>query len=149
MDIVRYRGVLALATFIALVIGCTNGSAEDVWVRTCPEEQFCFQRPPDMVEVPVQAIDSLTGVYRSTTLELVYDLGLYGMDFTQMINPSIESLTVDSRVGEILTTTNIMALRVMNVRKDQHFAMIITSSTAAIDSVVARRILTSVEFVAQ
>jgi hypothetical protein len=66
---------------LALLAGCNASDSTvkvpDTWVTINAGKAFSFRAPPELVEQPVQGIDSLVGKYDSPTLELLFDYGRY------------------------------------------------------------------------
>jgi hypothetical protein len=145
------RGVFRTVTLVLLgTMMAGTGCGEPIypsteWTRTCPGKQFCFSHPPDLREVPTQPIDSLAGQYRNETLRLTYDLGWYATTFNDLTNAAVETTKIDGRVADILTTRDVMALRVSQVHGKVRFAMLLEFNKG-VSTEVGRRIFESIEF---
>ncbi len=140
-----------LALLVVLMTGAPgdeNARAQDNWVRACPGERFCFQHPPALRKVPGQVIDSLAGRYRSETLVLTYDFSLYAMTFDDLADAEVEEMTIDGRAGEMLTTDDVIALRVPEVEGRIRFAMLLEFTGGVLPD-VGRRIFESIEFLVE
>ena len=97
--------LVALAGFS--VGGCGNSQSQTVaapagWVRDCPGNAFCFQRPANLVLKPAQAIDSLAAEYRSDEIVLRYDYGRYPTSLAHLVNPREERISVDGRAAKAI-----------------------------------------------
>lgn len=126
--------------------GCSEPTAQSIeWTRTCPGKQFCFTHPPDLREVSTQPIDSLTGQYRNETLQLTYDFGWYAMTFNELTNAAVEPMKIDGRAADMLTTRDVMALRVSQVHGKVRFAMLLEFKKG-VSTEVGRRIFESIQF---
>lgn len=62
-------------------------SAPAGWKTLSPQGLFKVAVPEDLSEVPVKAIDSFVGSYRSSTLTLHYDYGWYSSTLSEWKNP--------------------------------------------------------------
>ena len=133
---------------VALMVGASgddSARAQEDWVRACPGDRFCFSRPPELREVPGQVIDSLAGRYRSETLILTYDFGVYAMTFDELRDAALHEMTIDGRSAQMLTTDDVMALRVPEVQGRIGFAMLL-EFTGGVSAEVGRRVFESIEF---
>ena len=135
-----------LLTLIS-VVGC-NGQAKanGDWLKVCPADQFCFSYPAQLQKVPRQIIDSIEGFYSSESLQLSYDFGAYSSNFSELTNPSVQSITVDGRQGEVFTSGNIMALHIPVVRGQVRFSMQL-QFIGDIDQELGQKIFDSVKFI--
>ena len=149
----RKRGAVLLLAAAALIMGCTNRSADAStpagWVRECPGEAFCFSRPASLVLQPTQAIDSLSARYQGDGLRLVFDMGLYGISVDHLVSPAKESLTIDGRPAQMLFGAHEIALLVPKVHerggRAVKFSMTL-SSDGNMSRQLAQSIFQSVEF---
>ena len=139
------RYLIALVVLTAEVACGQLTPAEDEWVRICPGERFCFYCPADLREVPVQAIDSVVGQYRSKKVLLHYDFGMYPVNFDGMSKAIGEDITIAGRSAQLQTTGSAMALVVPQVGDGLQLSMLL-EFTGSIDDTVGRRIFESIEF---
>jgi hypothetical protein len=137
--------ILLVTLLCTLSIQATTMLVDTDWSKSCPGNDFCFEHPSELVDLKRPIIDSNTGEYRSKKMQLVYDMGWYSSQFDELENPIIKTITIDGKQGEILTTDNVMALRIPSVEGKVRFSMLITF-TEELNSKDGYRILTSVKF---
>jgi hypothetical protein len=118
---------LPLCLFLAIegrlsLAACAEST--DGWHRICPHGQFCTAVPPDLVEVPVQTIDSLVGVYESEVLRMNFDLGRYPVNLGEKAGQHVETRRVGGVDGEWIESGRQIAFQATNAN-GLHFTMIL------------------------
>lgn len=121
----RISAAVALAGFC--LSGCGNPQSPAAaipsgWVRDCPGNAFCFQRPSSLVLKPAQVIDSLAAEYSSDELVLRYDYGRYPTSLAHLINPREEKITVDGRPAKAIYSESEVVLVVPKVHEAGAFS---------------------------
>ena len=88
MNRLRFRVGIALG--LLWLSACAGKEADPPppgWKTLSPKGLFRVTVPEDLREVPVKAIDSFVGGYRSSTLTLDYDYGWYASTLSEWKNP--------------------------------------------------------------
>ncbi|MCW9082601.1 MAG: hypothetical protein OQK09_13900, partial [Colwellia sp.] len=86
------------------------------------------------------------GQYTSENLTLVYDLGWYASQFTEMSNATAETTSIDGHCANIFIQGNRMALSVPKVSGKIRFSMLLEfKDTLQVEQ--GRRIFNSIKFV--
>jgi hypothetical protein len=136
--------------------GCGNPdralAAPADWVRECPSDAFCFNRPANLVLKPAQAIDSLAAEYHSDGLILRYDMGRYASSVRHLVKPTEEAMTVNGRPARLLVSEREIVLVVPKVRDggavNVQFTMALVFKSAA-SRELAQQVFSSIEFKAR
>ena len=148
--------MLFTAFFAFSMTGCGNPgnalAAPAGWVRECPSDAFCFQRPANLILKPAQAIDSLAAEYRSDDLILRYDMGRYPTSLAHLVKPKEEAVTIGGRAARVLISEREIVLVVPKVRDtgtvNVQFTMsLIFNLTASRE--LAQQVFSSIEFKAR
>jgi len=126
------------------VVSCEE-IIEDNWVESCPNNDFCFIHPKDLIRFPMQVIDSNAGQFQNKDLILFFDLGWYATHFPELTTATSEFVIVDGREGKILQQDNKMALSVLQVEGKKRFSMLLTfNKQVSIEQ--GKRIFSSIRF---
>ena len=149
MILTAFRRALGLLCAL-LAAGCGQQSAQaESWVRDCPGDAFCFERPAGLAPRPGQAIDSLAVAYRGEGMDLTIDYGRYAMSLTHLQQPRVESLAIDGRAARMLSEGPEFALELRNVHpqlpQPLHLTMVLRF-TGEPSRAVALRLFGSVRF---
>lgn len=99
---------------------------QDNWVERCPSDFFCFAHPTEMTSNQTQAIDSSSGELQGSNMTLVYDLGWYASQFSELTTATHELVIIDGREGKILIQENKMALSIAKIEGRKRFSMLLT-----------------------
>ncbi len=127
----------------------TSESPEAGWVRDCPSDAFCFSRPPGLVAQPVQAIDSVTGIYRGGGMTLRFDMGANAADGKDLVQAAAQDITVDGKPAQVLTAGPELMLVVPRVHESGRFKVRFAMSLqfeGAAQPALARRIFDTIQF---
>jgi hypothetical protein len=133
--------------------GCHDPSSaaapSDGWVRECPRNAFCFSHPATLIAQPVQAIDSLVGIYRSDALTLSFDMGQYPTSVDHLVKPVEEPATIDGKSARLLYTESEIVMIIPKVRESATFKVQMTMTLkfkGDASRALAQRIFQSIEF---
>jgi len=146
-----HRLVAGLSTMAAL-LACpapVEAAPSEAWVRECPGEAFCFQRPGGLVRQPGQAIDSLAANYQSADLFLSFDMGRYGQSLDHLVKPVKRLLLIDGRPAELLSSEHEIVLVIAEVHPGQrgpvkfHMAL---KSKGRVSDALALKLFQSIQF---
>jgi len=128
------------------------GKPAKPFVRECPGNAFCFNRPVGLVAQTVRAVDSLAGEYRGDGLVLIYDMGRFGTSVEHLVKPARQGITIDGRTGELLTSEREIVLLLPKVHETflgaLKFSMTLKSE-GKVSPELALRIFQSIEFMPQ
>ena len=118
---------------------------QENWIERCPNDYFCFTHPVEMTPNKTQAIDSSSGELQDSSMTLVYDLGWYASQFSELTTATHELVIIDGREGKILIQDNKMALSIAKIEGRKRFSMLLTfQGEASIDQ--GKRIFSSLRF---
>jgi hypothetical protein len=124
--------------------------------------EFAFTLPCDMVQKPVQGIDSKVARYDSASLSLTYDYGRYSSDLGELKSqPELreESATIGGKPARIVTVRSAEAANERPftaavafasvgpaIRADKIRLTMVAHGTTAADQETAKRIFRSIQF---
>jgi hypothetical protein len=123
--------LMAGSTLAVVVAGCawggrvgpaTNRETVGATSTIAVDQVLTFNAPPDLKETPIQGIDSLVKAYRSPTIELSLDYGLYSdpLNGTDKPGHTRSEATIDGRKAYIVAYENVIALHVPHVSQRNH-----------------------------
>jgi hypothetical protein len=142
---------LLLLCITTLFTGCgmpdTPGAITKIppeWQTISIENLFTFTAPSDLVEIPVQGIDSVVGKYASSSIEINVDYGMWSNSLPEEQGWIGGWVTIDGKNARLVSNSNAVAAYFPKVRGDDRLMIMVTLKNA--DPLLAVTVLRSIQF---
>jgi hypothetical protein len=116
-DVISLAVLLGAAALMGLAPPAVSAGSESAkpWVKTCPQQRFCFEHPATLTPVAGHSADSLAGRLTGDGLSLGYDLGANASTYKGYDGATYKKMTVSGRDATLISIGELLAVNFARV----------------------------------